>query len=133
MSDKQDAMIEILKETLKWIKVTSIPHVRKLLLDMLPSDDEKIAYHFSDGEHGSQEVAKSVDISYVTVTKWWKKWARAGIAEMISVRGGERARHLFLLEDFGIEAPQPKSACGDKGEAKAPVAQEESKEEKKNE
>ena len=56
--DKQDRMIELLEEMLKWMKVTSIPQVKKLLLDILPSDREKIAYHFSDGGRGSQEVAK---------------------------------------------------------------------------
>jgi len=93
--DKQDRMIELLEEMLKWIKVTSIPHVKKLLLEILPSDEEKI-----------KAVAKFAGVSYVTVTKWWKIWGRAGLAEMMSAKGGERAKRIFSLDDFGIEVPK---------------------------
>ena len=48
--NKQDRMIELLEELLKWTKVTSIPHVKKLLLEILPSDEEKKAYHYSNGQ-----------------------------------------------------------------------------------
>lgn len=105
--DKQDVIIEILKEILKWIKVTSVPQVKKLLLELLTSDEEKIAYQYSDGRT-SQEVSQLVNVSYITITRWWKNWIKAGIAEPMSVKGGERARRLFSLEDFGIEIPLPK-------------------------
>lgn len=118
--DKQDRMIELFEEMLRWIKVASIPQVKKLLLDILPSDREKIAYHFSDGRRGSQEVAKFVDVNYVTVTIWWKKWARAGIAEMVSVKGGQRAKRSFSLEDFGIEVPEPRQIKPEKRKAESP-------------
>lgn len=119
--DKQDRMIELFEEMLRWIKVTSIPQVKKLLLDILPSDREKIAYHFSDGGRGSQEVAKFAGVSHVTVTNWWKLWSRSGIAEMMSVMGGNRAKRTFSLEDFGIEVPQTKEIKPEKKEAKAPT------------
>jgi len=96
-----------LKEILKWVKVTSIPNVKKLLLEVLSSDEEKIAYHYSDGR-GSQDIAKLVRVSHTTVTRWWKAWIYAGIAENVSVKGGERARRIFSLENFGIEVPQVK-------------------------
>jgi transposase len=76
-------------------------------MDMLASKEEKIAYHYSDGR-GSQEVAKFAGVSFGTVTRWWKAWMRAGIAEPVGARGGERARRVFSLEDFGIEMPEPK-------------------------
>jgi hypothetical protein len=103
--DKQDRMIEILEETLKWIRVTSIPNVKKLLLDILPNDKERMAYHFSDGKHNGQEVATFAGVATGTISNWWKLWVRSGIAESVSVKGGERARRLFSLEDFGIGVP----------------------------
>jgi hypothetical protein len=105
--DKQDQMIEILEEMLKWIKVTSLPQVKKLLSDILPSDKEKIAYHCSDG-HDSKRVAEFAGVGHSTISRWWKIWIRAGIAEPVGARGGERARRVFSLEDFGIEVPGPK-------------------------
>jgi len=105
--DKQDRMIELLEEILKWTKVTSVPQVKKLLSEVLQSDKAKIAYHFSDGLD-SKAVAKFAGVSHTAVTNWWKSWIRAGIAEPIGARGGERAKRIFSLEDFGIEVPSPK-------------------------
>lgn len=122
-------MIEVLEETLKWIRVTSIPHVKKLLSDTLPSDHEKIAYHYSDGR-ASQEVSKVAGASYVTITKWWKIWIRSGIAESLAVKGGERARRIFSLEDFGIEVPTPENAPAERSPRTEPVVEEGSTQEK---
>jgi len=99
---KDDRMIELLEELVKWTKVTSIPSVKKLLLEILTSPEEKIAYQASDGK-SSKEVAKQANVSYVTITFWWKKWIKAGIAESVSVQRGERAMRIFSLDDFGIE------------------------------
>lgn len=118
--DKQDIMIEILGEMLKWLKVTSIPQVKKLLSDILSSDKEKIAYHYSDGRD-SRAVAKLAGIHFTTVATWWKKWERAGIAEPIGAKRGERARRIFSLEDFGIEVPATKKAEHLEKEAEPPM------------
>jgi hypothetical protein len=105
--NNRDREIEILEEILRWIKVTSIPQVKKLLLDLLQSDEEKIAYHRSNGR-SSREVARFAGVRHGAIAKWWKIWIRAGIAESISVRRGKRAKRIFSLEDFGIEVPSLK-------------------------
>jgi len=101
---KEDRMIELLEELVKWTRVTGIPHVKKLLLDVLTSPEERVAYQSSNGE-GSKEVAKLANVSHVTITSWWKKWIKAAIAEPLSVKGGKRAKRVFSLEDFGIDVP----------------------------
>ena len=111
---KEDRMIELLEELVKWTKVTSIPSVKKLLLEILTSPEEKIAYQASDGK-SSGEVAKQANVSYVTITFWWKKWIKAGIAESVRARGGKRARRLFLLDVFGIEVPVVKVTTAEEG------------------
>jgi len=108
--DKLDKIIKTLEEMLKWVKVAYFPHVKKLLLDNLSSDEEKVAYHYSDGRT-SREISKLVGVSHKTVTRWWKDWVTAGLAETISVKGGgERAKRTFSLEEFGIEIQQIKRA-----------------------
>ena len=108
---KEDRMIELLEELVKWTKVTSIPRVRQLLLEILRSPEERIAYHSSDGERTSREVGRISNVSYGTILNWWKTWIRAGIAEPVSVRGGgERAKRVFGLDDFGIEVPSIREA-----------------------
>lgn len=103
---KEDRMIELLEELVKWTKVTSIPKVKELLLEILASLEEKIAYQSSDGKRTVKQVAKQVNAAIGTVSGWWKKWIKAGIAEPISVRGGTRAKRVFSLDDFEIEVPE---------------------------
>jgi len=100
---KENRMIELLEELVKWAKVTSIPRVKKLLLEILKSPEEKIAYQSSDGERSSREVADQANVGQRTIIRWWQRWVKAGIAEPISVKGGERAMRIFSLDDFGIE------------------------------
>jgi DNA-binding MarR family transcriptional regulator len=102
---EKDRTIELLEELVKWTKVTSIPEVKRLLLEILSSPEEKIAYQSSNGETTGREVADKANVTQPTVAKWWKKWVRVGIAEAVSVRRGKRAKRLFSLNDFGIEVP----------------------------
>lgn len=102
---KEDRMIELLEELLKWTRVASFPKVKELLLSILESPEEKAAYQASDGETSGREVGNQANASQPTVSKWWKKWIIAGIAESVSVQRGERAKRLFSLDDFGIEVP----------------------------
>jgi hypothetical protein len=53
----QQRVVEILEELLKWTRFSSLSGVRQTLLDLLPTDEHKIAYQYSDGK-GSEEVAK---------------------------------------------------------------------------
>ena len=49
-----------------------------------------------------------------TVSIWWNKWIKAGIAEPISVKGGGiRAKRVFSLDDFGIEVPTVRVAASE--------------------
>ena len=102
---KEDRMIELLEELVKWTRVTSFPKVKELLIGILTSPEEKVAYQSSDGGKTSREVADIANVSQPTISKWWKAWIKAGIAEPVSVQRGERARRIFSLEDFGIEVP----------------------------
>lgn len=114
---KEDRMIELLEELVKWTRVTSIPSVKKLLLEILTSPEEKIAYQSSNGKRTSREVSRQANASHKTVAKWWRNWIKTGIAESISVKGGgRRARKIFSLDDFGIEVPVIKETTGEEGE-----------------
>lgn len=103
--NEDEEIKEILREILKWTKVTSIPKVKELLLGILESPEEMIAYQSSDGEKNRRKVADQANVSQSTVSKWWRKWIKAGIAEPVSVQRGERAMRIFSIGDFGLEVP----------------------------
>jgi len=100
----EDKVEDLLKELVKWTKVTSIPHVRKLLLELLTTPKEKKAYQISDGEKTSREVARLSKLGKFKVQTMWKAWIISGIAEPVPVKGGgNRAKRNFSLDDFGID------------------------------
>jgi transposase len=101
--------IEILKEILKWIKFAGAKEVKNVLLTMLDTEQKRLIFHLSDGNRGTLEIAKVAGTSDTTVRRYWASWARQGIVESLKVRGGERYKKSFELEDFGIEVPQPKT------------------------
>jgi len=100
---------ELLREILKWIKFAGAKEVKSVLLATLDTEQKRLVYHLSDGDHGSLEIAKAAGTSDTTVRRHWASWARQGIVGPLKVRGGERYKKSFELEDFGIEVPQPKT------------------------
>lgn len=109
MEQKLGEQTEILKEILKWIKFAGAKEVKNVLLATLDTEQKRLIYHLSDGDHGSLEIAKGAGTSDTTVRRNWASWARQGIVEPLKVRGGERYKKSFELEDFGIEVPQVKT------------------------
>ncbi len=112
---------ELLAEILKWIKFAGAKEVREVLATTLDTDQKRSIYYLSDGNRGSVEIANLTKTSDRTVRRYWESWARQGIVDPLKVRGGERYRKSFELEDFGIRVPeisQPQEVAGDQGENK---------------
>ena len=106
---KEDDIIQLLRELVRWTRFQGMLKVKEVLLDTLKNDREKLIYHYSDGR-GSREVAELVGLrSHKTVLDYWKKWAKLELMEPIRVRGGIRYRRAFSLPDFGIEVPKLKT------------------------
>lgn len=103
---QNDEQTAILKEILKWIRFTGAKEVKNVLLNALDTKQKSLIYHLSDGNHSSAEIGKSAGVSDMTVRRLWAAWARLGIVESIKVRGGDRYKKSFDLEDFGLEIPE---------------------------
>lgn len=104
MSNKTE---ELLAEILKWIRFVGMKEVKGVFNGVVDTDQKRIAYHYSDGTRGTIEVAKLASIgSTSTVAKFWKSWQKVGLGDNIPVKGGERFKRSFDLEDFGIPIPK---------------------------
>ncbi len=56
----------LLREILKWIKISGIKEVKSTLESQLKDDTKKLIYQLSDGTKGTQEIAKTVgNVSYL--------------------------------------------------------------------
>jgi len=103
--DKNDRIIELLEELLKWTKVTAVPKVGEVLAACLPTDQAKLAYYYSDGR-SSREVAQASRCAQSSIVGYWKKWSRNGIVQPVAVQRGDRYKKVFDPIDFGIEIPK---------------------------
>ncbi|MGA2934073.1 MAG: hypothetical protein ABSD81_02840 [Methanomicrobiales archaeon] len=80
--------------------------MRGVLESTLDTETKRMIYHLSDGKRGSVEIAGLSKTSDSTVRRYWASWAKLGIAESFKVRGGDRYKKSFDLEDFGIPVPE---------------------------
>lgn len=101
--DKQDKVIELLEEILRWTRLQGVQNARTVLVDALKTDILKTAYQLSDGR-SSTEVGKTCGVSHMTVTNYWRQWFTLGIAQPSKKYKG-RFERAFSLEDLGIEIP----------------------------
>ena len=101
--DKQDRVIELLEEILRWTRLQGVQNARAVLVDALEADIHKVAYQLSDGR-SSSEVGKACGVSGMTVTNYWRRWFTLGIAQPSKNYKG-RFERAFSLEDLGIEIP----------------------------
>jgi hypothetical protein len=80
--------------------------VRAVLASTLDTPQKLLVYHLSDGNRGSVEIANLAKTSDRTVRRYWESWARVGIVDTIKVRGGDRYKKSFDVEDFGMPPPE---------------------------
>jgi len=128
MNSDDGEQTRLLTEILKWIKFAGMREVKEVLNSVLDTDQKKLVYQVSDGGKGMIEVGKTAGISSTaTISRYWKSWLKLGLGENVSVKGGERFRRSFDLEDFGIEVSQPKEVKQEKESVEAPTKSSEEK------
>ncbi|MHA1755339.1 MAG: hypothetical protein ACTSVV_01115 [Promethearchaeota archaeon] len=103
---KNDEIVVLLREILKWIKFQAWGTVKNVLKSILDDDIKKVIYHNSDGKLSSRKIAELVPLSHSQIVVYWNEWSKSNIVEPIRVRGGGlRYKKIFDLEDFGIQVP----------------------------
>jgi hypothetical protein len=106
LSNNQEKIIELLLELVKWVKVTSHPQVGKILNEQVQSQAQKLVFQNSDGKRTTKELSALSGMDPADISRDWKQWTKAGLAEQVPAQGGSRGRSLFSLEDFGIDVPK---------------------------
>lgn len=104
--DRQDKIIELLEEILRWTRLQGVERAKAVLDEALSDDKLKLAYHLSDGR-SSTEVANACGVSGMSITNWWRRWFTIGIAQPSKKYKG-RFERTFPLEDLGIKVPSIK-------------------------
>ena len=111
MNEHDNEQTKLLREILKWIRFAGIKEVKDVLTSALDTDQKKIVYQHSDGSRGIAEIGKAAGISSTsTISRYWKSWSRLGLGDYVAVKGGDRFKRAFDLEDVGIEVPPPRES-----------------------
>lgn len=106
MNTQDNEQTQLLREILKWIKFAGMKEVKDVLNSVLDTDQKKLVYQLSDGSKGIVEIGKVAGIaSTETIFRYWKSWLKMRLGENVSVKGGNRFKRAFDLEDFGFELP----------------------------
>jgi len=106
MKDKIEEQTKVLKEILKWIKITGMKDVKQILESTLDNDEKKVIYQYSEGNRGILNFKDISNLGKTSIARYWKQWSQIGIVDMVNVKGGFRAVKNFNLEDFGICIPE---------------------------
>jgi len=107
---------KLLTEILKWIKFAGTKEVKGVLASELDSNQKKLVYQLSDGSKTIADINKNTGVSVGSISSYWQKWVKLALGEKIAVKGGERFKRSFDLEDLGIEVPEatPRTVPEDK-------------------
>ena len=102
-ADKQDKIIELLGEILRWTSLQGVQNASAVLITTLKTDTDKIIYHLSDGRPSGQ-IARVCGVTEMSVRNYWRRWFTLGITQPSHKYKG-RFERSFSLEDLGIKVP----------------------------
>jgi transposase-like protein len=97
--DPLDALVELMREQLRWNRASAIPAVRSALDTTLASTAMRRAYELCDGSRTFREVSRDVGVGIGTLSRWGRSWREQGLA---FEDAGGRLRHLVALEALGL-------------------------------
>jgi hypothetical protein len=119
-----NTIIGLLKEMLRWVKVSAFPQARRALrAEFAPTNGDEATltlkrqvYALTDGKNSRSVIAQALTgkVRPRTVTDWQQRWRRIGLAEAVNpLAEKSKTRAVFNLEDFGmrVEVPKPSAAA----------------------
>jgi hypothetical protein len=124
MNPPNDEQTELLKEILKWIKFAGMKGVKDQLEATLGTDQKKTVYQLSDGSKTIAHINKITGVSAGSISGYWQKWTQLALGQRIAVKGGDRFKRSFDLEDLGIAVSEAKPKTVPEGNKKEPTEQE---------
>jgi hypothetical protein len=101
-ADPLGRLVAVAEEQLRWQRAAVLPQVRETVEQALTTTQLRRAYELCDGEHKNIDIAKAVETSEASVSRWAKRWRDLGIAYEVATEGGRRNAHLVSLESLGL-------------------------------
>lgn len=93
-------MNEEFREFLQIYKLVNRQKVIEFLISELQNEKMRKVYELSDGENPARAIGEAAGVSHVSVTNYWKQWAKSGIVEEAETKG--RYKAIFDLDTYGL-------------------------------
>jgi DNA-binding transcriptional ArsR family regulator len=105
-NNSNEQIVNLLSELVNLYKLVNKPTIVQRLEEELADPKRKQIYELSNGERSSREIAKIVgDVSYSTITVYWKQWAQKGL--MTPAQRVGRYKHTVDLKEYGLDSYDP--------------------------
>lgn len=100
-------ILDTVRKIHRLLTAASYYDIKRVLEEILESDEAKVIYHFSDGSRKNTEIAASCKQitnkgSEGTVSNYHQSWSRLGIVEKVA---GKWIK-VYDLEDYNIDIPK---------------------------
>jgi hypothetical protein len=106
--DPLQQLINLQKETLRWIRFQSLPSLKMTLEKILNTDKKKQIYELTDGKNSSRVIETIVKVDHTTVVDYWNEWTVQGILEKEGAGGRSTTFHKIIsLPSIGIPVVLP--------------------------
>ena len=104
---------DTLDEILTWIRITSYPTVRDILVKEFDDPSDSIAtkklkrkvYSLTDGKKSTREIEKLTGgkITFATIAAYQRWWRKQGLAASVDPTNPQsKTKKVFDLEDFDL-------------------------------
>lgn len=110
-NEKSDELLELTRELVKWSKFAGKQELKKMLVENLQKESDKLVYEYSDGERSSRDIEKATGVGRASIQRCWDRWFKLGILEESKEYKG-RMMHICSLEELGIEPPSVPAKTG---------------------
>lgn len=97
-TDGPSTVEELLAEQLRWLRAAAMPQVRQAIDYALDTKQRREAFELCDGKTTVTAIAKAVNVSQPTMSRWAIAWQQLGIA--YETKAG--IRHLVSLKALGL-------------------------------
>jgi len=89
---------EILTEILKWERLKGIQTLRRLIPELVDTEEKRILYEMTDGKNGIKEVQMKMKISSGKISLLWNLWYANGLVE----KAGQKFKKIISLKELGL-------------------------------
>ncbi|MFQ5884599.1 MAG: winged helix-turn-helix transcriptional regulator [Thermoplasmata archaeon] len=99
-SQLQERLLEVLEDILKWTRFSGIEGLRKVIEAL--DDQDKLIYHYADGNRTTREIAERVASSQPTVSRRLQELEKR---KLVTKNDRNRWEHIAPLSFLGLEVP----------------------------